>query len=125
MPLFACSNAECRAIDNTAVSPRSWQHIYGDGLPLCTKCATGKAHDLFEPSTYDPAAPIGSGANPEHLWADGGWRNEPPRRVGSWHTVKGERVWLYDDGFPGERPYTWVDGVAIYDDLLGQAGDPT
>lgn len=98
MPLFVCSNRRCRSIDNTAVSPASWGHIYGDGLPLCTECACRAGwHQLFAQVHYDPDAEPGSAANPNRLWVDGEWRNELPRRTGHWTSVDGKNTWVWDD----------------------------
>jgi len=118
MPLFVCSKSECRTVDNTALSPASWMHMTtDDGQPLCTACATGAWHGSFKRATYDPAAPIGSLANPEHVWVDGQWLNEQPKRVGGWRTVDGKNQFVMDDGHPTNRPGRWMEnGQWVWDD---------
>lgn len=117
MPLFVCSNEACRTVDNTALSPKSWTHMGEGGKPLCTACAAGTWHGSFDRTTYDPAAKIGSNANPEHVWVDGQWLNERPRRVGSWRTVDGKNQFIMDDGFPTDRPGSWTEnGQWVWED---------
>lgn len=86
----------------------------GGGDPKCTACCAddGQWHDMFPHVEYNPDAAIGSPGNPEHLWVDGEWINERPRRVGRW--VDGDFV--YDDGHPADRSGRWVDGAWAWDD---------
>ena len=111
MSLFVCDTPDCRTVDNTALT---MFNVRGDGPAKCSECEWGKWHGRWERTVYDPEASIGSHANPERLYVDGEWVNTPPRRVG--HHVGGEFV--YEDGHGHLRPYTWVDGVAIWNDEL-------
>ena len=122
MPLFICSN--CSNIENTAAQGADF---FGRTLleacegkkagecSQCSRCATGEWHGQFSERKHDPSAPIGSESNPEDLWVGSDVINKTPRRTGH---RDGWGKWVWDDGFGDQRPYYWVDGVAVFDDEL-------
>lgn len=56
MPLYKCTNAECGALENTALGDY-WDKMYDDKVKeaLCSECATGQWHGHFPKTTPEAA----------------------------------------------------------------------